>query len=187
MPDLQAHFTQDGKWTMEASNLAFVCTFDGWQGNYYTYLTCITREEELRRLKEDQKVNSRLQKIVPKTGQPTGPSPGFYKADKPPYTNCPTPSFFFIDDRQENPIHRVEDIDYLSWRYLQQFARDTEVDTVNIDLVEEAVEEPLVEGQTLGLYRTHEDEKGCQRAWVFSTNRYALTWRHTTLFHGAFL
>lgn len=57
---------------MKASNLAFVCTFDGWQGNYYAYLTCITPEGELRRLKEDQKGNSRLQKIVPKNGQPTG-------------------------------------------------------------------------------------------------------------------
>ncbi|KID91729.1 hypothetical protein MGU_01699 [Metarhizium guizhouense ARSEF 977] len=186
MSDLPPHFTQDGEWTMEASNLAYVRTFDGWQGRHYAYVTCITPKEELRREKEDQKEKPRLQKIVPKTGQPTGPSPGFYKADKPPYMNCPTPSFFYIDlnpEAEKDPVHCVKDIGYLSHKYLAQLARDTQVDIVDLDLVETS---PKNLG-TLGLDKTNEDQDGTQRAWQFLPGEIALTWPHTTPFHGAFL
>ncbi|KJK81106.1 hypothetical protein H634G_03640 [Metarhizium anisopliae BRIP 53293] len=183
----QAHFTQDGKWTKNPTNLVYVRTFDGWQGRYCTHVTCIAREEERRRDKEEQKEKPRLQKIVPKNGQPTGPSPGFYKADKPPYTNCPTPSFFYIDlnpQAEKDPVHHVKDIGDLSYKYLVQLARDTQVDIVDLDLVETSPENNL---GTIGLDKTNEDQDGTQRAWQFLPGEIALEWPHTTPFHGAFL
>jgi len=84
-------------------------------------------------------------------------------ADDALFAGHPTPSFFHLALESEGFV-RVEDIKYLSNKYIIQWVRDS---AVEIEPLELDGDSPMGDAE-IGIFRTNEDQGGFQRAFAFA-------------------